>query len=88
MNSLKRRGQAYIVFDKVDSAVKGLAAMQSFPFCNKPMRIRFSSKKSDEISKREGTPIVPRVKKIKMKRKVTQEQAKLSDRNILTAYMN
>jgi RNA recognition motif-containing protein len=37
MSSIKRRGQAWVVFDHVDAAQKALSSMQSFPFCGKPM---------------------------------------------------
>eukprot|EP00730_Choanoeca_flexa_P009240 TRINITY_DN12615_c3_g1_i4.p1 TRINITY_DN12615_c3_g1~~TRINITY_DN12615_c3_g1_i4.p1 ORF type:complete len:308 (+),score=59.36 TRINITY_DN12615_c3_g1_i4:38-961(+) len=62
MSSVKRRGQAWVVFDNVDSAKKALAAMQSFPFCGKPMRINYSRNTSDVIAKANGT-YQPRAKK-------------------------
>ena len=37
MSSFRRKGQAWVVFDDVASAEKALNAMQSFPFCGKPM---------------------------------------------------
>lgn len=55
MNSLKRRGQAFIVFDTVESATSALNTMQGFPLYDKPMRIRFSKNMSDLIAKRQGT---------------------------------
>ena len=37
MKSYRRRGQAFVVFDKVSSAKAAISAMQGFPFVGKPM---------------------------------------------------
>lgn len=36
------RGQAFIVFEDIDSAKKAVASMQGFPFHDKKMRIAFA----------------------------------------------
>merc|ERR1712216_350399 len=54
MDSVKRRGQAFIVFDKLESAADAKSRMQGFPFYDKPMRIEFAFAKSDVITRREG----------------------------------
>ena len=36
------RGQAFIVFESIDSAQKAVASMQGFPFHSKKMRIQFA----------------------------------------------
>ncbi|EDQ84646.1 uncharacterized protein MONBRDRAFT_39189 [Monosiga brevicollis MX1] len=61
MSSFKRRGQAFVVFDSIEAAEKALNAMQSFPFCGKPMRINFAKTKSDIVAKNDGA-FKPRVK--------------------------
>ncbi|TGZ75932.1 hypothetical protein CRM22_000108 [Opisthorchis felineus] len=53
--TLKMRGQAFVVFDDVNSATTALRAMQSFPLYEKPMRIEFAKGDSDIIAKRKGT---------------------------------
>jgi len=63
MKSLKRRGQAWIVFRDVSAATNALKALQGFPFYNKPMRINFAKTKSDAVAKADGT-YVERPKKI------------------------
>merc|ERR1719213_364128 len=63
MKSLKRRGQAWIVFKEVSSATNALKSLQGFPFYNKPMRINYSKTKSDIVAKADGT-FVERPKKI------------------------
>lgn len=68
MKSLKRRGQAFIVFATVESAMKAVADMQGFPLQDKPMKIAFAKSKSDAISKQDGT-FAPRVKPPKPPRK-------------------
>ncbi|CAH8862977.1 unnamed protein product [Trichobilharzia szidati] len=49
------RGQAFVVFDDVNSASTALRAMQGFPLYEKPMRIHFAKVDSDVIAKRKGT---------------------------------
>merc|ERR1719343_1130977 len=63
MKSLKRRGQAWIVFKEVASATNSLKSLQGFPFYNKPMRINYAKTKSDAVAKADGT-YVERPKKI------------------------
>merc|ERR1712241_1299690 len=45
--NLRMRGQAFIVFDDVESAKKAVATMQGFPFHDKKMRIAFAKSDSD-----------------------------------------
>jgi len=63
MKSLKRRGQAWIIFKEVTSATNALKSLQGFPFYNKPMRINYARTKSDVVAKADGT-YVERPKKI------------------------
>lgn len=63
MKSLKRRGQAWIVFKETPSATNALKSLQGFPFYNKPMRINYARTKSDVVAKADGT-YVERPKKI------------------------
>mmetsp|Transcript_42959 Transcript_42959/g.93536 ORF Transcript_42959/g.93536 Transcript_42959/m.93536 type:complete len:259 (+) Transcript_42959:97-873(+) len=63
MKSLKRRGQAWIIFKEVSSATNALKSLQGFPFYNKPMRISYARTKSDAVAKADGT-YVERPKKI------------------------
>lgn len=63
MKSLKRRGQAWIIFKEVSSATNALKSLQGFPFYNKPMRINYARTKSDLVAKADGT-YVERPKKI------------------------
>jgi len=63
MKSLKRRGQAWIIFKEIPSATNALKSLQGFPFYNKPMRINYGKTKSDAVAKADGT-YVERPKKI------------------------
>jgi len=63
MKSLKRRGQAWIIFKEISAATNSLKSLQGFPFYNKPMRISFAKSKSDVVAKADGT-YVERPKKI------------------------
>jgi U1 small nuclear ribonucleoprotein A len=63
MKSLKRRGQAWIIFKEVSAATNALKSLQGFPFYNKPMRINYARSKSDAVAKADGT-YVERPKKI------------------------
>lgn len=68
---LRAKGQAFIVFDQVESATKALTEMQNFMFYNKPIRVSFAKSKSDAIAKRDGSfkprQKRPREKKTKVK---------------------
>lgn len=69
----KLRGQAWIIFDDVQSAVNAVNSMENFNFFGKPMRVNFARVKSDLISKKDGTfvhrPKRKAEKKSKSKRK-------------------
>lgn len=73
MKSLRRRGQAWIIFKGVSSATNALRSLQGFPFYNKPMRINYAKTKSDAVSRSDGT-YVERSKKT-VKREVTKKPA-------------
>ncbi|KAJ4849287.1 U1 small nuclear ribonucleoprotein A [Turnera subulata] len=60
--TLKHKGQAWVVFEDVQSATNAMRQMQSFPFYDKPMRIQYAKTKSDIVSKADGT-FVPREKR-------------------------
>ena len=55
LKTLKMRGQAFVIFKEVPSAVAAIKSMQGFPFYDKPMRIAFSRTDSDLIAKMKGT---------------------------------
>jgi len=61
MKSLRRRGQAWVVFKELPSSGAALKALQGFPFYNKPIRIAYAKTKSDVVSKADGT-FEPRAK--------------------------
>ena len=67
------RGQAFIVFDDVESAKKAVSSMQGFPFHSKKMRIQYAKTDSDIISKRNGT-YVPREQSKKKKKKTKKDK--------------
>jgi RNA recognition motif-containing protein len=62
LKTLKMRGQAFVVFNDINSATNALRSMQGFPFYNKPMKIQYAKTQSDAIAKRYGT-FVERPKK-------------------------
>lgn len=55
LKNLKMRGQAFVIFKDINSATAALRSMQGFPFYDKPMRINYTKKDSDVISKIKGT---------------------------------
>jgi U2 small nuclear ribonucleoprotein B'' len=52
--SIKRRGQAFVVFDSVDSATRALEDVQGFDLFNKPMVVEFARTRSDALVKMTG----------------------------------
>lgn len=71
--NLRMRGQAFIVFQDIESAKKAVTSMQGFPFHDKKMRIAFAKDESDVISKDKGT-YVERKKPKKVKKKKTKDK--------------
>jgi len=64
MKSLRRRGQAWIVFEKASASTKALESLQGFPLYNKPMRIAYARTVSDDVAKKNGTYVErPKIKK-------------------------
>jgi len=53
--SLKRKGQAFVVFRDISCATNGLRALQGFVFLDKPMRVNYCRTKSDVIAHEDGT---------------------------------
>jgi len=53
--TLKKKGQAFVVFRDISCATNAMRAMQGFTFLDKPMRIAYSKSKSDVIAQEDGT---------------------------------
>lgn len=53
--SLKRKGQAFIVYRDISCATNALRALQNFVLLDKPVRIQYCKSKSDAISLEDGT---------------------------------
>jgi len=68
LKTLRMRGQAFVVFKDVPSATNAMRAMQNFPFYDKQMKIQYSKRQSDIISKLHGT-FVEKSKRTAEKRK-------------------
>ena len=60
------RGQAWIIYDDVQSATAALQAEQGFAFFNKDLKLQYARETSDRIAKRDGT-YVPKAKRQKLK---------------------
>ena len=81
------RGQAFVIFKEVPSAVAAIKSMQGFPFYDKPMRIAFSRTDSDIIAKMKGTyqerpkraPTESRKSKKKAAREAAAAQGRVGD---------
>lgn len=52
--NLKAKGQAFIVFDSVESAQKAIDEVQGFELFEKPMQLAFAKTRSDATVKRTG----------------------------------
>lgn len=52
--NLKAKGQAFIVFDNVESAQKAIDEIQGFELFDKPMQLAFAKTRSDATVKRSG----------------------------------
>ena len=52
--NLKAKGQAFVVFDNVESAQKAIDEIQGFELFDKPMQLAFAKTRSDATVKRSG----------------------------------
>lgn len=52
--NLKAKGQAFIVFDTVESATKAIDEVQGFELFEKPMQLAYAKTRSDATVKRTG----------------------------------
>lgn len=75
---LKRRGQAWIIFENVESASKALGEMANFSFYGKPMQVSFSKIKSDVVAKKDGSFVSRPKRKIEKKRKGKKKKGEKS----------
>ena len=67
------RGQAFIIYNDVQSATAAIQAEQGFSFFGKDMNIEYAKEKSDRIAKRDGS-YVPRAKRRKVEKTTEQQQ--------------
>jgi len=53
--SLKKKGQAFLVYRDISCATNAMRALQGFVFLDKPLRISYAKSKSDVVSQEDGT---------------------------------
>jgi len=53
--TLKKKGQAFVVFQDISCATNAMRALQGFVFLDKPLRISYGKSKSDIVSQEDGT---------------------------------
>jgi len=70
-------GQAFVLFDSVQTATTALEAEQGFLMYDRPLQINYTKEKSDRVSKREGTYVPIDRKEKRLKR---QQQFELTQR--------
>ncbi|GLU16827.1 hypothetical protein SLE2022_332410 [Rubroshorea leprosula] len=85
--TLKHKGQAWVVFEDVNSAKNALRQMQGFPFYDKEMRIQYAKTKSDIIAKADGT-FVPREKRKRHEEKGGKKRKEQQDPNQVAVGLN
>lgn len=54
--SLKRKGQAFVIYDNVESAQSAIDDLQEFPLFDEPMSLAFAKTRSDATVEREDGP--------------------------------
>jgi len=72
---VKAKGQAFIVFQKIESAARALQEMQGFMFYQKPIRVAYAKSKSDIIAKKDGSFVSRKKRPRKEKRKAEGQPA-------------
>lgn len=53
--NVRQRGQAYVVMQNEKCAEQAIKTLRGYPFFGKPLRLNFSKKESDLITKIQGT---------------------------------
>jgi len=53
--TLKKKGQAFVVFRDISCATNAMRALQGFVLLDKPMKIAYSKTKSDVVAQEDGT---------------------------------
>ncbi|KAK9330315.1 hypothetical protein V1520DRAFT_369635 [Lipomyces starkeyi] len=69
--NIRMRGQAFVVFDDVESASEALDEVQGFELFDKPMVIQFAKTKSDVTVKQQGEEAFEEHKKLRLEAKGT-----------------
>lgn len=72
------RGQAWIIFNDVQSATAALQAEQGFTFFDKDLKLAYAAETSDRIAKRDGT-YVPKAKRKKVAAPAAAVKAESAD---------
>ena len=67
------RGQAWIIYDSVQSATAALQSLQGFTLFGKDLVLEYARASSDRIAKRDGT-YVPKAKRIKRTVETQEEE--------------
>lgn len=70
------RGQAFILFEDVQSATSALKAEQGFTFFGKDLQLQYAKEKSDRIAKQDGT-FVPKDRKRQAADEISTSDKKL-----------
>ncbi|KAI9141451.1 hypothetical protein BKA69DRAFT_1073479 [Paraphysoderma sedebokerense] len=73
--TLKKRGQAFVVFEDVSSAKKAIKELQYYPLYNKPMIIQYAKRKSDAIAALDGTLEDQKRRRLEERERRKQEKA-------------
>eukprot|EP00210_Caulerpa_lentillifera_P003638 g3473.t1 len=85
--SIKKRGQAFVVFNSVSHATNALRSMQGFPFFEKPLRIQYAKSKSDAVAKLDGT-FKERPKRPRVEQTPAEKRSKQSGRGTGSSQKN
>uniref|UniRef100_A0A8C9LM02 RRM domain-containing protein n=1 Tax=Piliocolobus tephrosceles TaxID=591936 RepID=A0A8C9LM02_9PRIM len=78
MKSFWRKGQAWVVYDNIDSSTKALNTLQGFILYGKYMQINYSHNESDVHAKRNGT-FVERSKLPKKPKQILERERKQAE---------
>lgn len=93
MKSFWRKGQAWIIYDTIESSTKALNAMQGYFLFGKILQINYSHNKSDIHAKKEGT-FIERSKQPKKPKQIIEREQKQKEifekmhKNYLEMQMN
>jgi len=78
------RGQAWIIFEDISSAISAQRNENGFKFFEKELKVCYAKEKSDRISKRDGT-YIPKDRRVKKNKNLSKQQPNNAELTVVSS---